>query len=166
MGPSVRWRRGGQQLAGDLELLRFEVADINVVIRKACADSLHYGDDVVTRAGLDPGVGILPLSCFAVTAQWPAERLAAGTNYRRCRTFRATALLDAGYLLLPTAVFQDGQPDPRNDVHFDLVVLAAAGLPPPGMLGSKAERAAARGELLPEFERVLELLGPIVDLDV
>ncbi len=60
MGPSVRWRRGGQQLAGDLELLRFEVADINVVIKKACADSLHYGDDVVTPAGLDPGVGILP----------------------------------------------------------------------------------------------------------
>jgi hypothetical protein len=79
---------------------------------------------------------------------------------------RATALLDAGYLLLPTAVFQDGQPDPRNDVHFDLVVLAAADLPPPGMLGSKAERAAARAELLTEFERVLELLGPIVDLDV
>lgn len=91
MGPSVRWRRGGQQLADDLELLRFEVADINVVIKNACADSLHYGDDVVTPAGLGPGVG---------------------------------------------------------------------------MLGSKAERAAARAELLIEFERVLELLGPIVDLDV
>lgn len=51
MGPSVRWRRGGQQLAGDLELLRFEVADINVMIKKACADSLHYGEDVVTPAG-------------------------------------------------------------------------------------------------------------------
>lgn len=57
-------------------------------------------------------------------------------------------------------------PDPRNDVHFDLVVLAAAGLPPPGMSGSKAERGAARAELLPAFERVLQLLGPVVDLDV
>lgn len=75
-------------------------------------------------------------------------------------------LLDAGYLLLPTAVFQDGQPDPRNDVHFDLVVLAGVGLPPPGMLGSKAERAAARAELLPEFEQALGLLGPLVDLDL
>ncbi len=46
------------------------------------------------------------------------------------------------------------------------MVLAAAGLPPPGMLGSRAERAATRAELLTEFERVLELLGPIVDLDV
>lgn len=166
MGPSVQWRLGGQQLAGDLELLRFEIADINVVIKKACADSLLYGEDVATSAGLDPSVGILPLSCFAVTAQWPAERLAAGTNYRRCRRVRASVLLDAGYLLLPTAVFQDGLPDPRNDVHFDLVVLAAAGLPPPGMSGSKAERGTARAELLPAFERVLELLGPVVDLDV
>jgi len=131
VGPSVRWRRGGQQLTGDLELLRFEVADINVVTKRACADSLHYGDEVVTPAGLDPGIGILPLSCFAVTAQWPAERLAAGTNYRRYRKVRATALLDAG-------------------------------LPPRGMLGSRAERA----DLLTEFEGVLELLGPIVDLDV
>lgn len=40
VGPSVRWRPGGQQLAGDLELLRFEIADINVMIKKACADSL------------------------------------------------------------------------------------------------------------------------------
>lgn len=101
-----------------------------------------------------------------MTAQWPAERLAAGTNYRRCRRVRASVLIDAGYLLLPTAVFQDGLPDPRNDVHFDLVVLAAAGLPPPGMSGSKAERGTARAELLPAFERVLELLGPVVDLDV
>jgi hypothetical protein len=76
---------------------------------------------------------------FAVTTQWPAERLAAGTNYRRCRRVRVSALLDAGYLLLPTAVFQDGQPDSRNDVHFDLVVLA---------------------ELLAEFERVVGFLGP------
>lgn len=98
MGPSVQWRPGGQQLAGDLELLRFEIADINVVIKKACADSLLYGDQVVTSADLDTGVGILPLSCFAVTAQWPAERLAAGTNYRRCRRVRASVLLDAGYL--------------------------------------------------------------------
>ena len=74
-------------------------------------------------------------------------------------------LLDAGYLLLPTAVSQDGQTDPRNDVHFDLVVSAAAGLPPRGMLGSKAERAAARAELLPAFVKLHALLGPIVDLD-
>ncbi len=71
-------------------------------------------------------------------------------------TGAASALLDAGYLLLPTAVFHDGLPDRRNDVHFDLVVLAAAGLPPPGMSGSKAERGTTRAELLPAFERVLE----------
>lgn len=62
-------------------------------------------------------------------------------------------------------MFQEGQPDPRNDVHVDLVVLAAAGLPPPGMLDSKPERDAACAELLPAFESLPALLGPIVDLD-
>lgn len=95
-----------------------------------------------------------------MTAQWPAERLAGGYQLPQVSRVRASALLDAGYLLLATAIFQDGQPDLRNDVHFDLVVLAAAGLPPPGMSGSKAERAAARAELLPAFERVLESPAP------
>lgn len=166
MGPSVQWRLGGQQLAVDLELLRFEVADIKVMIKKACADSLYYGEDVVTPAGAwsrcrDPAA-FLRCDHRAVAGR------AAGSGHQLSQMSKdaASVLLDAGYLLLPAAVYQDGLPDPRSDVHFDLVVLAAAGLPPPGMSGSKSERATARAELLPAFERVLELLGAAVDLDV
>jgi hypothetical protein len=38
-GPAVRWRTEGHQLRGDDELLRFGVADLNVIINKAVGDA-------------------------------------------------------------------------------------------------------------------------------
>lgn len=51
-------------------------------------------------------------------------------------------------------------PDPRNEVHYDLVVASGPDLFDSGDLGgTTATRAAARNRLRPLFEQVLVLLG-------
>jgi hypothetical protein len=119
---------------------------------------------LLQRGGLNSSTRVLPLSCFAVTAAWPPERLAAQTRYRSYRIAGATTLLAAGYPLWPTDVFDGDVPDPRNEVHYDLIVLAASDLHLAEFAGSKGERAAARARLAPAFESVMGLLGPAVEL--
>lgn len=165
MGPSVEWRDDGVQLGPDLSLdiLRFESADLAMVIKNACGASVHYGLDLLARAGYGSEERIIPLSCFAETTLWTPEELAKGTSYKQFRRVRAS-VLQPHFAILPTSVYQDGQPDPRNEVHFDVVVLAGPGLPPAGLNGNRSERAAARDALRPHFQRVLELCGKPVDL--
>lgn len=119
---------------------------------------------LLQRGGLDPSIRVLPLSCFAVTDSWPPQRLAAQTRYRSYRIAGASTLLAAGYPLWPTEVFDGDVPDPRNEVHYDLIVAAGTDLQLDQFAGSKAERAAARARLAPAFESVLTLLGPAVPL--
>ena len=64
---------------------------------------------------------MLPLSCFAVTPEWSPARLAENTGFGSYRRCRAEVLTSAGYELWPTEVFIDQVPDPRNDVHYDLI---------------------------------------------
>jgi hypothetical protein len=144
-------------------LLRFETADLNQLIKSAVAASPLYVP-LLARGGLDPSARVLPLSCFAVTASWPPERLAAQTRYRAYRIASAATLLAAGYPLWPTEVFDGDVPDPRNEVHYDLIVLAGPDLHLDQFAGSKTQRAAARARLAPAFESVLALLGPSVAL--
>jgi len=68
------------------------------------------------------------MSCFAVTELWTPVRLARDTGFTRYRVIRAAALLAAGFTLWPTEIFIDGVSDPRNDVHYDLVVAAGPAL--------------------------------------
>jgi hypothetical protein len=57
-------------------------------------------------------------------------------------------------------VFTDGEPDPRNGVHYDLIVAQGVGLLPAELLSAdKAERKAARAALRPLFDELLALLG-------
>jgi hypothetical protein len=59
----------------------------------------------------------------------------------------------------------DDTPDPRNEVHYDLVVAAGPGLIVPALItGNKAERRAARATLAPRFERLLDVLGEPIEL--
>ena len=71
----------------------------------------------------------------------------------------ARVLLDAGYLLIPTSVFDDNVPDARNEVHYDLIVLSGHNLRLGEFAGTRPDRAAARRRLAPAFRAVLELLG-------
>jgi hypothetical protein len=108
---------------------------------------------------------VLPLSCFAVTPDWPPRRLAENTGFRSYRLCRAEVLTSAGYELWPTAIFVDDVPDPRNDVHYDLIVAAGPGLIPEEIgADDKSARRAARARLAPHFERVLSILGDPVPL--
>jgi hypothetical protein len=161
----VRWRDGGHQLSDPAseQLLRFETADLNQVIKSAVAASPLYVP-LLERGGLDPSTRVLPLSCFAVTGTWPPQRLAAQTRYRSYRLAGAATLIDAGYRLWPTEVFDGDVPDPRNEVHYDLIVAAGSDLHLGEFAGSRAERAAARSRLAPAFTSVIALLGPAVDL--
>ena len=119
---------------------------------------------LLQRGGLDPSARVLPLSCFAVTASWPPERLAAQTHYRSYRIAGASTLLAAGYPLWPTEVLDGETPDPRNEVHYDLIVLAGPDLHLEQFAGTKPDRAAARARLAPAFESLVALLGPTVAL--
>jgi hypothetical protein len=158
-GPSVRWRSGGHQLHTDTDILRFEVVDLNRVIANAAASANLYRG-LQDRQGHRPGWQVLPLSCFAVTAEWPPARLAENTGFRSYRLCRAGVLTAAGYELWPTEVFIDDVPDPRNDVHYDLIVAAGPCLIPDHLIsGDKATRRAARAQLAPRFEAVLARLG-------
>lgn len=164
-GRSVRWRSTGHRLRDESVLLRFEVADLNRVITSSAAVADLYGGLQDVRGHPD-GWQVLPLSCFAVTLEWPPARLAENTGFRTFRLCRASALTDAGYDLWPTDVFVDGVPDPRNEVHYDLIVAAGPGLVSTELVaGTKAERRAARAALAPHFEAVLAVLGDPVPLE-
>ncbi len=96
-GPSVRWRSGGHQLSPDSDVLGFEVADINRVISSSAANADLYRqlqDDRVHPANWQ----VLTLSCFAVTPEWTARRLAVDTGFRSYRLARAATLVSAGHL--------------------------------------------------------------------
>lgn len=70
-------------------------------------------------------------------------------------------LLDAGYDLWPTAVSDVNGPDPRNEVHFDLIVLQGTDLHLEDLAldSPRNVRAAARERLRPSFAEVLALMG-------
>lgn len=161
----VDWRDDGHQLADhdSVTMLRFEVEDLNQVIKAAAAASPTYVP-LLEACGLSPADRIMPLSCFAITQTWSPSRLAEGTNYHQYRQVAAQVLTDAGYLLIPTAVFDDNAPDPRNEMHYDLIVTAGANLNLGELAGTPAARKAARERLAPAFRAVLVLLGDPVTL--
>ena len=164
-GPSVRWRTTGHQLEPGTDILRFEVVDLNRVITSAVANAdLYHG--VQRRHGHPPDWQVLPLSCFAVTVDWPPARLAENTGFAQYRQCPAHTLTGAGYPLWPTDVFVDDVPDPRNEVHYDLIVAAGAALIPDDLVtGDRTARRAARAMLAPRFEAVLALLGEPITMD-
>lgn len=69
-------------------------------------------------------------------------------------------MVDAGFPLWPTEVCDDDVPDPRNEVHYDLVVAARPELPLTRLASrTKAQRATASDLLAPSFRRLLDVLG-------
>ena len=145
-------------------MLRFEVADLNRVITNAVANADLYRAIQADR-GNPADWKVLPLSCFAVTVQWQPKQLAADTGFRSYRLATARSVTDAGFELWPPEIYIDNTLDPRNDVHYDLIVAAGPGLIDPALLtGDKGARRAARVALTPYFERVLDVLGEPIDL--
>ena len=165
MAVRVEWRDDGHQLADhdSVAMLRFEVEDLNQVIKAAVAASPTYVP-LLGACGLSPADRVLPLSCFAITQTWTPSRLAEGTNYHQYRQVAAQVLTSAGYQLIPTAVFDDNGPDPRNEVHYDLIVAAGSYLNLGELAGPPATRKVARVRLAPAFRAVLALLGDPVTL--
>jgi hypothetical protein len=154
VGPEVRWRATGllDPTASD-GLLRFAVADLNMVINKAAADADLYRN--VCAAAGRPGCEALVLSTYAVTDRHPVEALARAWPGRRFLTADPAVLLSEGIEIWPTAIFGEGVADPNNDVHFDVVVAVGPSVVPQGMAGTKSERRAARALLRPGVEVVL-----------
>ncbi|MEO6204303.1 MAG: hypothetical protein ABIO67_02815 [Mycobacteriales bacterium] len=166
MESRVEWRTTGHELADGtaVDVLRFEIADLNQVIKSAAGASVLY-DDLITRGGLQPGTQVLPLSCFAITPVWTPVRLAGSSTYRTYRQAEARMLLSEGLPLWPTSVYDDDVPDLRNEVHYDLIVAADDDLGVEIMAsGTKAERRQARERWRSRFASLLELLGPPIEL--
>jgi len=145
-------------------VLRFEVKDLNRLIQTAAGVADLYRT-LQDDQGHPTDWQVLVLSCFAVTDEWPPARLAAQTGHARYRLVRAEVLEVAGYEIWPTEVYVDDVPDPRNSVHYDLVVAAGPGVIPPSLItGTPAERRAARAGLRPAFERILDVLGEPLEI--
>ncbi|MGC8510459.1 MAG: hypothetical protein ACP5PB_06270 [Acidimicrobiales bacterium] len=165
-GPWVRWRETGHLLKPETDLLRFEVADINRIIKSAAATADQYGS-LIARGGGDPTYQALVLSCYALTDQWTPERLAEGWGFREYRTARADRLLENGFDLWPTECYLDGEPYPTNEVHYDLVVATGPSLVSRTIsTGTPAERRTAREALEPLFRKVLGFLGDPRPLEI
>ena len=163
-GNSVYWRSGGHQLSDSATILRFEIADLNRVVTRSAADSDLYAD-ILRRAGHPAEWDVLVVSCFAVTDAWTPARLAEQTGFRQYRTAQAGYLVGAGYELWPTETFVAGIPDPRNEVHYDLVVAKGPALVPADLTATTpAARRAARELLRPRFDVLLQTFGPPQDV--
>ena len=56
--------------------------------------------------------------------------------------------------------------DPRNEVHYDLIVASGPDLRVGELAGGRAQRTAARERLAPAFRAVLALFGDPLELGV
>ncbi len=100
--------------------------------------------------GQPPDRQVLVLSCFAITPAWSPGVLAEQTGFRAYRQAQAAIITGASYDIWPTEVFVDGTPDPRNEVHYDVVIASGSDLIDPRLVsGTKAERRDARSALAP-----------------
>lgn len=99
------------------------------------------------------------VSCFVVTDDWTPKTLAEGTRYASYRLVEAAKLLKAGFLIWPTDVLVDGEPDRRNEVHFDVIVALEDVAREEFASRDKKIRAQATERLRPAFELLLGLLG-------
>lgn len=158
--PLVRLRTDQQIPDSAVLMVRFDILDLNMVIKGSLNFWTAYGR-VLTSLGL-PGRGALTLSAFALMDEWTVEGLAGHCDHSMYRQCQLGTLRDAGVVIWPTEVFRvDGEPDPRNDVHYDIVVEEVPGVVPDKVgQGTPAERRAARKLLEPNFLKVLDLMGP------
>jgi hypothetical protein len=101
-------------------------------------------------------------SGFALHAGWTPGRLAAGTRYTSYYTVGASTVHDLGYEVWATDTFTEGEPDPTNPVHFDIVIQRNIPLDVlADRTGTPAQRRDLRNRFLPELERLLGRLdGP------
>lgn len=150
----------------DEDLIRFGTTEPHQVIKAALATSDLY-DDVLAVLDRPRPRAVLACSTFALTATCAPSQLAEGTEYTSYYTVSAGALrqlsadLGLGYELWPTDTCAFGDPDPRDPVHFDVVV---AVIPPDDVAdrsGTPTQRRVLRQRLLPRFAPLLDALdGP------
>lgn len=153
----VVWRDDGHTLNSTTDLLRFDVADLNRVINRSVADA-HAYSHLNERAGLPSGFDMLPISCFAVTADWPLRRVLE-LDPRSYRLAPAHVLIDNGLPVIPTRIFEDGVEAAGGDVHYDVIIVAKADLLDTFKPGQ--DRKRARATVRPAFEKALGLLGDL-----
>lgn len=156
----VRLRTTGLLALDDQALIRFGTVEPHQVIKAALANADLYGP--VLEALELPPQAVLAVSSFAVAEGWTPQRLAAGTRYASYHVIEAAAVRELGFDLWPTETFTNGQPDPRNPVHFDIVVVRDVPMSDlAARTGTPAQRRALRLRFLPEFQRLLERVeGP------
>lgn len=169
----VRWRHDGHQLPAPdattstrMLLLRFDsrVFDADQIITISAGTAVGYAD-ICRAQGLPEGEFVLPLSCFAITKHWTPQRLAEGTRYEQYRAADPSVLHSGGFELWPTAVFgEDGEPDPRNEVHLDLVLDRIHLVDLQEIILRRPGRRAVRAKFKPRLELLVSLLGEPLSL--
>lgn len=82
------------------------------------------------------------------------------SNHRGFRTTTWGQLVEAGYELWPTVQWdENGQPYPRSEVHYDVVLDASIDIP-----AWSGSRKALRQHLAPLYEEALTLFGDVTEL--
>jgi hypothetical protein len=144
----------------DEAVIRFGSVEPHQVMKAALATADLYGP--VLEAERLPDQAVLAMSCFALHAGWTPGRLAAGTRYTSYYTVGASTVHDLGYEVWATDTFTEGEPDPTNPVHFDIVIQRNIPLDVlADRTGTPAQRRDLRNRFLPELERLLGRLdGP------
>lgn len=141
------------------ELVRFGTLEPHQVIRSSLANCDRYGPALRTL-GRPPDLAVLACSTFVAAAGYGIPDLAAGTGYT---SYHALALPDLrnlpgkhrhSYELWPTATI-GGRPDPRDPVHFDLVIAVLPLAEVAARTGSPEQRRELRRKLLPRFVPLL-----------
>jgi hypothetical protein len=156
----VRLRSTGLVSLDNESLIRFGTVEPHQLTKAALANADLYG--TVLEALALPPQAVLALSCFAFADGWTPEQLAAGTRYANYHVIEAAVVHELGFDLWPTETFANGHADPRDPVHFDIVVVRDVPLRDLAeRTGSPTQRRALRLRFLTEFQRLLERLeGP------
>lgn len=160
--PTVELRRGDPGPQRDELVLRFRIDDRNQVIKNALGHWHEY--ETVLNALGRSGSGALVLSAFALRDGWTADGIAAHDrlpSQPRPRVHvRGAVLLDHNALEIwaTSMTTPDGELDPRNNVHYDVVVTTDEDLVTPSLLATtKSERSQGR-------DRIRPVIAPILDL--
>ncbi|MPZ74399.1 MAG: hypothetical protein GEU74_14440 [Nitriliruptorales bacterium] len=119
--PTITLRTVGLTALAEEAVIRFGTIEPHQMIKSALATADRY-DRVVAALGLPPQQ-VLVVSCFAGTDGWSPAALAAFTGYDTYHVTTGATIQALGYELWPTDIVDEfGEPDPRNAVHFDLVI--------------------------------------------
>ncbi|MDO0914616.1 hypothetical protein QQM39_28415 [Streptomyces sp. DT2A-34] len=156
--PQIELRPSDRGVKRDEMVLRFHIENRDQVIVNALG-SWHEYAPILASLGRHES-GALVLSTFALRDGWTVDRIAAYDRWPRPSLHASgSALLDQRLEIWPTSLTSpDGESDPRNEIHYDVVVTTDEQLVTVSVLsGQKHEKREGRARIRPVIDPILDL---------